>query len=306
MSYSNRQRGIAIVIVIWVMTLIVIIAGSYSLAMRTESASTSSVVRAAKARALTEGGVWLGIHALLKPLANQSIRGDGAVQTVQIAGQIVHVAVQDLGGLIDLNSASRELLAGLMRAAGVERSLQETLVDRIIDWRDRDSEVSPRGAEDDTYRAAGFAYGAKDAPFNTVDELQRVMGVTASVYRAVESMVTVGSGYPGIRADTAPREVLLAVPGLSVEFVDRLLEGRGTAQFKVLMSLLPHTARPYLSLAPGRNYRVRAEATIEGTTARVTALVELGRSRKRPFILWSWQEGGVPLVASLVAGDSSG
>ena len=46
-----------------------------------------------------------------------------------------------------------------------------------MDWRDQDSLTQPAGgAEDDDYAAAAWP-GGKDAPFETVAELEQVMGM---------------------------------------------------------------------------------------------------------------------------------
>ena len=52
------------------------------------------------------------------------------------------------------------------------------LANAIIDWRDPDSDISPYGAESDTYMSMTPAYTAKNAPFETVDELRLLHGAT--------------------------------------------------------------------------------------------------------------------------------
>jgi len=51
----------------------------------------------------------------------------------------------------------------------------------IMDWRDEDSTVSTDGAEDETYGRYTKPYKAKNAPFETVEELRLVNGVTAEI-----------------------------------------------------------------------------------------------------------------------------
>jgi general secretion pathway protein K len=47
------------------------------------------------------------------------------------------------------------------------------LVDAILDWRDEDDLHLVNGAEDPDYKAAGLPYGAKDGPFDSLEELQQ-------------------------------------------------------------------------------------------------------------------------------------
>jgi DNA uptake protein ComE-like DNA-binding protein len=51
----------------------------------------------------------------------------------------------------------------------------------IMDWRDADSTVSTDGAEDETYSRIAVAYKAKNAAFESVEELRLVSGVTAAI-----------------------------------------------------------------------------------------------------------------------------
>src|SRR5690606_37035843 len=48
----------------------------------------------------------------------------------------------------------------------------------IVDWRDEDSEVEPGGAESETYSLKNPPYECKNGPFETVEELRLVHGVT--------------------------------------------------------------------------------------------------------------------------------
>lgn len=51
----------------------------------------------------------------------------------------------------------------------------------IMDWRDANSTVSDNGAEDETYSRLTESYKAKNAPFESVEELRQVAGVTAEI-----------------------------------------------------------------------------------------------------------------------------
>ncbi len=51
----------------------------------------------------------------------------------------------------------------------------------ILDWRDANSSVSDNGAEDETYSRLTQSYKAKNAPFESVEELRLVAGMTAEI-----------------------------------------------------------------------------------------------------------------------------
>src|SRR3546814_4971767 len=70
---------------------------------------------------------------------------------------------------------------------------------RISDWSSdvcsSDLLTQPQGgAEDPAYASAGLAWGAKDAQFDTVAEVEQVLGMTPAIYARVAPLLTVYSG----------------------------------------------------------------------------------------------------------------
>ncbi len=55
------------------------------------------------------------------------------------------------------------------------------IIDAIIDWMDTDDTVSPYGAESETYQQMQPPYKAKNGPFETIDELLLVKGITPTL-----------------------------------------------------------------------------------------------------------------------------
>jgi type II secretory pathway component PulK len=80
-------------------------------------------------------------------------------------------------GLIDeaskmnLNTATIDMLEGLPM-------MTPQLAAAIIDWRDADEDITDGGAESETYLALNPPYRCKDAPFESVEELRLVSGMT--------------------------------------------------------------------------------------------------------------------------------
>ena len=83
-------------------------------------------------------------------------------------------ALQDEGAKLNLNTATLEMLAALP-------GMTPELAAAIVDWRDSDSDLTANGAESATYLARDPPYTAKDAPFETVDELRLLHGAAAGL-----------------------------------------------------------------------------------------------------------------------------
>lgn len=78
-------------------------------------------------------------------------------------------ALGDEGGKLNLNTATAAMLESLP-------GMTPELAAAIIDWRDTDSDLTANGAETETYMALSPAYTAKNAPFESIDELRLLSG----------------------------------------------------------------------------------------------------------------------------------
>jgi len=80
----------------------------------------------------------------------------------------------DEAAKLNVNTAPWQSLARLPE-------MTDELAQAIVDFRDPDSEPLPYGAEDEFYETLEQAYRARNAPFETVQELLLVKGVTLDV-----------------------------------------------------------------------------------------------------------------------------
>jgi hypothetical protein len=143
------------------------------------------------------------------------------------ADQIAAYGLIDEESKININKADMRVLMFLMQAAlGVDDVEAQELAASLIDWRDADSELSvPLGsAEDSYYRNGKYPYEAKDAPFETLEEVCLVKGFNANIFEKLRNYITIyGSGRVNI--NTAGRVVLLSL-GFSPMMVDRVISAR--------------------------------------------------------------------------------
>lgn len=79
----------------------------------------------------------------------------------------------DEASKLNLNTATLEMLERLTNLV-----LYPEVAAAIVDWRDADSEPELNGAEDQVYLRLNPPYRCKNAPFETVEELRMVRGVT--------------------------------------------------------------------------------------------------------------------------------
>ena len=84
-----------------------------------------------------------------------------------------------------------------MKQAGLDEQAIDRMLDILEDFRDVDDLKRVNGAEDGDYENAGLPFGAKDAPFDRIEELQQVLGMTPQLYQALTRLLTVNSGASG-------------------------------------------------------------------------------------------------------------
>jgi general secretion pathway protein K len=250
-------------------------------------------------------------------LSDGAWRVDGTVYAWAYGGGELRIAVTGEAGKIDLNGAPDELLYGLFLSAcwtgdggelggavlgggellGLDEDSAAALVDAVRDFADADDLVRLNGAEDRDYAAAGLAWGAKDAPFEAVAELQQVLGVTAPLYAAIAPALTVHTGAKGVDARLAPREVLLALAGSGggagggTATVDDYLAARAEAPAGAAPAFLGAETGGGGARSRARVYTIHAEAQLpSGAVFARDAIVRLGRGAQATRIE-AWRQG---------------
>jgi general secretion pathway protein K len=290
-SAIRGQRGIALILVLWLTVLLTVIAAGFAYSMRTEGLAARNAVALGQMRALADGAIARVAFELMRPRTPvDTWAADGAVHYWGEGGALIAANAVDESGKIDLNAAPDALLKNLFQVtAGVDADSAARLVDAIGDWKDADEVKRPQGAEAPEYQAAGLSYKPANAPFETVAELQRVLGMTPALYAAVADSLTVFSRQPGVNSAYASRATLLALPNATPEVVDAYIAQRNDA----LAQRLPLPAFPIAAgAAPINVWRIRAEATAaDGVTFVREAVIGPGGDVLHPVAVLLWQEG---------------
>jgi general secretion pathway protein K len=217
-DHSERpRRGVVLVVVLWVLALLALVAASFATNTRTEVNLARNLVEGGKAEGLAEAGIYQAIVGLLAEGGAEPWRVDGSVYAWRFGPGEIRVAITDEGGKIDLNTVRPDILRGLFRTIDLDLQESDALTDAILDFRDPDELRHVNGAEDPDYAAADLDHDAKDAPFEIVEELQQVYGMTREIYEQIASSLTVYSRRPTPDEKVAPPQVLDAMFGTGVE-----------------------------------------------------------------------------------------
>jgi general secretion pathway protein K len=303
---QRGQHGIALILVLWLTIMLTVIASGFAFSMRNEALSARNALSLARARAVANGAIERMAFELSRPRYPTAWASDGEPRKWREDDVEVVATAVDESAKIDINAAPDTLLKGLLeQLAGTDSQTTAKIVDAILDWRDPDDITRPNGAEEAAYRQAGLQQKPANAPFETVSELARVMGVTPAVYARIADSLTVHSRQPGINALTASRDVLLALPNATPATVDAYMLQRMDARAAKL-PVPPFPAASGFAAGAVPVWRIRAEATTpDGVTFAREAVVRPSGDARRPLLTLSWQDGTMAVAAAAAAATAA-
>ncbi|MEO0250136.1 MAG: hypothetical protein ABIN58_11555, partial [candidate division WOR-3 bacterium] len=259
-STVSSNHGIALLMVLWVLTALSILAFSFSYLTRTDANATISFRKGLENKFLAEAGVERAVMEILykrsaaktKALVEEGElwRADGTPHEIKIGEGLCTVRIRDEAGKIDINTltpSSGIILKNLLINLNVSPENADTIVDSVLDWKDADDLRRLHGAENNYYRSLPNPYDAKNGNFVTPEELLLVKGVTPKILygdsttKGLIEFVTTLSRTPRINVNGASKEVLLAIPGLTPLMVDAILtvrQGKEIATLEEIRSIL--------------------------------------------------------------------
>jgi general secretion pathway protein K len=287
-----QQKGVALVLVLWVLSLLIVMAGSFALSMRRETSIVSTIKNNAQAMSVAESVISIAEMMLLNPDLNRAWRADGRVYELIALNAKVRIQLTSEGGKIDINKADQRLLQGLMAHAPIDEGQQNKIVGAILDWRDNDDLVNLNGAEKDEYQEAGLNYLPANKPFQSIEELQLLLGMDKDVFLWIEPLVTVYSGQAQINLQMASKEVLQVIPGLD----QGLIYSYVSARLRSAINNQPPPPFPITSVfndTSGQNnvFNLRSEAVLDDHS-KATINIVIKKSEENPetpFQVLKWQ-----------------
>lgn len=293
-----RQRGIAFLIVLWVIALVAVLMGSFAVIARTENLQARHLLDSTRARYAAEAGINLAAYALRRNEPDKRWVPDGRPYKFSFNGADLTIKVNDESGKIDINAATPEQLQQLFKSlAGMDEQKAQEMAARIQDWRDPDDLVTVNGAEEADYKQAGLAYGPANDPFTTVGELQQVMGMDYALLKKLEPGITVFSGRGTPNPMYAPEQALMAMPGMSQDAAQNLINMRqqiAPGTDPGISGLTLPDGTPLIASGGGVTYSIESNARLpNGASSTLDVTIRLGGSNSgaRPFVIMRWREG---------------
>lgn len=197
-SLFTNERGAALVLVLWVTAVLIIIVAEFAYAMRIETLAVKNFKEKEQAYYLASAGVNLALAEIMNRYdlvyldekgslvfarkENGKTKSMSFERSLEFGNGTIAYSISDESGKLNINTATREMVTSILKEAGVSGSEKDVIADSILDWRDEGHEFHLNGAEDDYYLSLSEPYEAKDGPFDTLEELLLVRGVSPALF----------------------------------------------------------------------------------------------------------------------------
>ena len=266
-TITRPQKGLALIMVLWVLTILTVTVFSFSYMTRTEAYAVLSFRQTIEKKFLAEAGMERGVAELFYMSANKNAvsvtpgseawRTDGRQYKIVTDNGYYIVRITNEAGKVDINTTPELILRNLLLNLGLNLDNVDIIVDSVMDWKDSDDLHRLHGAENDYYMSLPNPYKAKNANFETLEELLLVKGITPEVLygekgkKGLIDFLTVNSKMTKININAAPKEVLSAIPGITPELADSIIAIRETQEIQDVRGVLGNNyslASPYIDL----------------------------------------------------------
>lgn len=288
------NRGFALVITLIVTALLVALVTEFVTEVYVDTTSRQNYTDAQKASLLAESGV-TGARGLLQRAlpakaftslhdiwaAPLDIPEESGLLRVTIEDESAKLSLNHIAGangtFIDETDPTGSYYGTALRLFRKLQMPAGDLCDAIADWVDDNDLPKPGGGETPWYAARKPAMAAKNARFDSFEELALVKGFTSDVLAKIRPFTTVhaeNSVAAPININTAPKEVLIALDErITAALADQIIDYRKGTPFKDKADLVkvPGMERIATGLqsritAKSSVFRIVAEARVNGTT----------------------------------------
>jgi len=274
---GNSQRGIALVMVLWGVTLLALLAAGLAGTSGLAARRMGHAIEAAEAHAALETAAAAAELALADTDPGKSWRADGTRHHVALDVGEAEIAASSEAGKIDLNHAPPPLLRGLFDRAAASPAEADRLFAAFSAW------TTP---------------GSGGRALLAVSELAALPGIGVETYRRLIRSSTVHNESGRLAWRLADVETLSAIPGVTDQARAGLLAAKGrkdytpdveTAQAFAAAGVTEDSAGPdaaaplYVTLEIAVHLPTHAAASAE-------ALVRLAPREQHPVTILEWHE----------------
>jgi len=267
-------------------------AGSFALSIRREASVIGSVRDTAEASAVARAGVIIAQKMLLNPDKNERWLANGTVYPVEYAGAEIRIKIVSEQGKINLNKAKKKLFENMIKYFDDEDDRAVKIADAILDWRDTNDLVRLHGAEKAQYQDENLKYEPRNRPFQSIEELQLVLGVDQELYKSLEPLITIYSKNGNVDKNSASETVLAILEGQTQEQQEKKQKETDNKIEQDELSTLFDPQKNKLNTTTQGAFTIFSEARLEnGAKSMIKTIIRRMSppiKGRPPFLVSSW------------------
>lgn len=299
-DFFGQTRGIALVMVLWVMVILFVIVLEFSFGMRTEVNITQNYKEEVLLYSMAQGGVQRAVAELIYkhdpkiqlmrrnlileeiPSGKKEWVTDGRSYLFPYEQGTCEIRIISEAGKININLVSESILRKIITLLGLDGEMRDVVVDSILDWRDPDDFYRVNGAENSYYQSLKEPYDCKNGNLDSIEELLLIKGISQDLFYGRKSSEEEKKGIqvglkdifsiyaPGAQIDinSASSTILGLVLGIPEDIIQRVIKAREEKPFVHQQDLLQRIPelKPFINEDPERQ-----------------ALILYGRSLMTPY-----------------------
>lgn len=339
-SFVGQAKGVALIMVLWVIAILSVVVLEFSFAMRTEVNITRNFKEELQLYAIAQGGVQRAIAELIykhdpgvqqvrKTLTTEEVPPekkewvtDGRSYFIPFDQGTCEIKTMSEAGKVNINLVSESMLRKIITLFGLEAEAKDIVVDSMVDWRDPDDFYRLNGAEEAYYQSLKEPYHCKNAPFDSIEELLLVRGVTSALFygrkdkkkegeeekvlsSGLKDIFSVYSPSGQVDINSAPPIVLKIVLAIPEDLLEKIVKARDEKLFDHQLDLLLRVPelRPFIERDPERQslilygrtmltpfYTVESRATYKegGSVRGLKVIVKIDPKEKEGYKILQW------------------
>lgn len=286
---KQSEQGFVIVAVLWILIALSSLAMIFAVYLAASAQAMAVNDTALQNEALVSASVELAAYKLI--VAGDQARPARGAFHFRMDDADVAVTFTSEAARIDLNFASKEVLAAFFAGLGAGKDAATEDAERIIGWRTR---PVPGSANDEEPRYAALGYPPRQSVFVHVDEIALVAGLSPALVARALPFLTVFNGSGEIDSTIAAPEVVAAYAknaGTASEPFGAQIGAPGSS----LAPAGPSAPKADMSAVKSPCYRIHTTIGFaNGSYSASEVVIALG-DKSEPYHVLAWQGGVDPV-----------
>ena len=199
-ALKGSSKGVALIIVLWIVVILSAIGMEFSYSMRIETDCNKNFSDRQRAYFGARSGIERAVKEIVRHHEARRIIKDIEKEPIwNLRGESNHFSLGDIditvkiepeNAKININSLSEESLKEIFLQMGLSEEKTEGIINCFFDWNDGDNLHRMMGAEREYYRELHPSYQPPNTPVEVIEELMMIKGIDADLFYGKDALPT--------------------------------------------------------------------------------------------------------------------